>query len=311
MKKFSTGVALITAMLITAIAASIAASLATDNALDHRRTSVMLFHDQGMYVAMGAETWGRNILYEDIVDAPDTDHPGELWASELPPLPVDNGTVQGVVTGQMEDLQGRFNINRLVDAQYRENVPIREQFERLLTALEIDPSFAQITVDWIDADQNGSFPNGAEDAIYTGMIPPYRTAGQLLTNASELAALVGMTQADFAKLRPHITALPPDTKINLNTATGPVLQSLSDLLDAAQAESFIEQRENAPFEQADYRQIFDAFVEGSLRQEIGVSSNYFQLKAVVQIDTVRVTYYSVLFRSDAGVSVLQRSQGTY
>ena len=90
-----------------------------------------------------------------------------------------------------------------------------------------------------------------------------------------------------------------------------MLQSLGEQLDAAQAESFIEQRENAPFEQADYRQIFDAFVDEGLRQEIGVGSNYYQLKAIVQIDTVRVTYYSVLYRSDAGVTVLQRSQGTY
>ena len=311
MNRHSKGVALITAMLVTAIAASVAASLATDNALDHRRTTMMLFHDQGMYVALGAESWGRNILYEDLVDSPDKDHLGELWASELPALPVDNGTVQGVVTGQMEDLQGRFNVNRLIDANNAENPEIREQFERLLAALDIDISFAQIAVDWIDSDQNGSFPNGAEDPIYTGMLPSYRTAGQMLTSASEFAALVGMTQADFLRLKPHITALPPDTRINVNTATGPVLQSLSDDLDAAVAESLIEQRDSAPFEQADYRQIFGAYDLRGLEQEIAVTSNYFQLKAVVQIDTVRVTYYSVLYRSNAGVTVLQRSQGTY
>ena len=202
-------------------------------------------------------------------------------------------------------------MNRLIDVQYRENTEVREQFERLLTALEIDPRFAQLTVDWLDGDQDGSFPNGAEDAIYTGLAPPYRTAGQLLTNASELAALADMTQADFAKLRPHITALPPDTTINVNTATGPVLQSLGLNLDATVAESLIEQRENAPFEQADYRQLFDAHIDPRLAQEISVGSNYYQLKAVVQIDTVRVTYFSVLYRGNAGVTVLQRSQGTY
>lgn len=310
MKRYNRGVALITAMLITAIAASIAASLATDNALDHRRTSVMLFYDQGLYVAQGAETWARNILLEDQLDSPNEDHLGELWASELPALPVDNGTVQGVVTGQLEDLQGRFNVNRLVDEKYQESPEAVAQFERLLEALEIDRSYAQIAVDWIDPDQNASFPNGAEDSIYTGMTPPYRTAGQLLTNASELAAIVGMSQSDFAKLRPHITALPSDTTININTATGPVLQSLDQNIDASVAESLIEQRENAPFEMDTYRDTFSTYVTSGLLAEISASSKYFQLKAIVQIDNVRVTYFSVLHQEDNGVTVLQRSQGT-
>ena len=47
------GVALITAMLITALTGSLAAGLAWDNALDVRRTMVLLFHEQGMQVALG------------------------------------------------------------------------------------------------------------------------------------------------------------------------------------------------------------------------------------------------------------------
>ena len=45
------GVALITALLITALAASVASNLSWDNSLDVRRTMVMLYRDQAIQVA--------------------------------------------------------------------------------------------------------------------------------------------------------------------------------------------------------------------------------------------------------------------
>ena len=53
------GVALITAMLITAITGSLAAGLTWNNSLDIRRTMTLMLHEQGIQVALGAETWVR------------------------------------------------------------------------------------------------------------------------------------------------------------------------------------------------------------------------------------------------------------
>ena len=63
------GVALITAMLITALATLIAANLAWDNALDVRRTMVLLNNDQAIQVALGAESWVIGILQQDLQDS--------------------------------------------------------------------------------------------------------------------------------------------------------------------------------------------------------------------------------------------------
>jgi type II secretory pathway component PulK len=60
------GVALITAMLITALATLLAANLAWDNALDVRRTMVLLHRDQAIQVALGAESWVIGILHQDL-----------------------------------------------------------------------------------------------------------------------------------------------------------------------------------------------------------------------------------------------------
>jgi general secretion pathway protein K len=298
------GVALITAMLITALASMVAANLAWDNALDVRRTMVLLNHEQAVQVALGAESWVIGILHQDLEDS-ETDHLGEIWAIELPGLPIDGGEV----TGNIEDLQGRFNVNNLIDDNGKVVPESLERFRRLLVALELDPRTAGIAADWIDSNIEASFPDGAEDPIYTGIIPPYRSANQSLTSASEFAALEGMARESFNVLRPHITALPGRTNININTATGPVLQSLDENLSAADVERLLAEREIAGF--ADIQSTFSSLVTPDVLNTLDDSTNYFQLKVVVRIDTVRVTLYSVLQRGSQGsVAPILRSLGT-
>jgi general secretion pathway protein K len=251
------GVALITAILITALVSSVALSLAWDNALDMRRTMTLLYRDQAVQVAMGAESWVQSILRDDLAET-ETDHLGEIWASELPGLPVQSDVVQGELFGRIEDLQGRFNINNLIDQNGDVDELALEQFRRLLNALELDPRFAGIAADWIDANREAGFPDGAEDAIYTGLVPAYRTPNLPITHATELAALEGMDKASFDILAPHIVALPGRTGINVNTATAAVLRSLGENLSAADVESLIAEREDGGF--ADLQNTFSTLV---------------------------------------------------
>ena len=298
------GVALITAMLITALASLVAANLAWDNALDVRRTMVLLNSDQAVQVALGAESWVIGILHQDLQDS-ETDHLGEIWAIQLPGFPIDGGDV----TGTIQDLQGRFNVNNLIDENGQVETDSLERFRRLLEALEIDPRFAGIAADWIDRNAEASFPDGAEDSIYTGILPPYRSANQSLTSASELAALEGMDREIFNVLRPHITALPGRTNINVNTATAALLQSLDEKMSAADVERLIAERESAGF--ADIQTAFSSLVTPDVLNTLEETTNYFQLKVVVRIDTVRVTLYSLLQRGPQGsVTPILRSLGT-
>ena len=298
------GVALITAMLITALATMVAANLAWDNAMDVRRTMVLLNRDQAIQVALGAESWMISILHQDLQDS-ETDHLGEIWATELPGLPIDGGEVFGAV----QDLQGRFNVNNLIDANGVVDEESLEQFRRLLLALGLDQRFAGIAADWLDYDTDAAFPDGAEDSIYTGMIPPYRTANQALTSVSELAALDGMDRQTFKALEPHITALPGHTNINVNTATGAVLQSLDENMTLADVENLIAERESGGF--ADIENAFASLVTPEVVNKLEASTRYFQLKVVVRIDTVRITLVSVLQRGPRGdVTPILRSLGS-
>jgi len=298
------GVALITAMLITALASLVAANLAWDNALDVRRTMVQLMNDQAVQVALGAESWVISILHQDLEES-DIDHLGEIWAVQLPGFPIDGGDV----TGTIVDLQGRFNVNNLIDDNGEVEEKSLQRFRRLLQALEIDSRFAGLAADWMDRNAEASFPDGAEDSIYTGILPPYRSANQSLTSASEFAALEGMDRQVFRILRPHITALPGRTNVNVNTATGAVLQSLDENMSASDVEGLISERESAGF--ADIQTAFSSLVTPDVLNTLEDKTNYFQLKVVVRIDTVRVTLFSLLQRGPQGsVTPILRSLGT-
>lgn len=304
------GVALITALLLTTLAGSVAAGLAWDNALDVRRTMVLLYRDQAIQVAVGSEGWVRTILRDDATQS-QTDHLEEIWATDIPPLPIDSENVQGQIYGKLEDLQGRFNVNNLIDATGVVNQPYFEQYQRLLDALSLDPSLADATVDWLDADQNETIPGGAEDPMYTGFVPAYRTADRPISNITELSAVIGMDRISFEVLLPHVIALPGRTAINVNTASVQVLQSLGPNIDLSTAEGLVEVREGGGF--SDISGTFAPLVAPDLAQGgFSDTSEFFQLKAVVQIDTVRVSLFTVLHRvSGSGeVTPILRSLGT-
>ncbi len=298
------GVALITAMIIFALVSIVAADLAWDNALDVRRTRMLLMRDQAVQVALGAESWIASILRQDLADT-ETDHLGELWASDLPPLPIDGGDVFGVI----EDLQGRFNVNNLVAENGDVDEESLEQLRRLLTSLEIDPLFAGLIADWLDPNLDAAFPDGAEDPIYTGIVPPYRTANQPLSSIGELAAIQGMDKLTFDTLAPHIVALPGRTSINVNTASPFVLQSLGENISPGDVEGLLAEREQGGF--GDVENSFSTLVTPEVLPTLDDSTRYFQLRVIVRIDTVRITLYSVLQRGPQGsVSPILRSFGT-
>ena len=213
------GVALITAVLVVAIGTMIAVNLMWEGTLDLRRAESALAADQGLMYGQGAEAWAADILRQDLVDSPDTDHLSEQWAIELPPLPVDGGTI----TGKLEDLQGRFNLNNLIAANGMESQLVRRQFERLLNLVEIDPGLAGAVVDWLDPDTELRFPTGGEDVVYSSQDPPYRTANAMITSASELMAIAGFDRESYQRLAPYVTVLPHGTKLNVNTASDVLL----------------------------------------------------------------------------------------
>ena len=298
------GIAILTAMLAVTVGTILAVNLLWEARLDQRRTESALAADQGLMYALGAEAWAADILRQDLVDSPDSDHLAELWATDLPPLPVEGG----LIAGRLEDLQGRFNLNGLVTIDGEEDELSRLQFERLLQSLEIDPSLAGFVVDWLDPDIDMHFPTGGEDAAYGATDPAYRTPNTMITSISELMAVSGFDLEAYLRLAPHITALPIGTTLNVNTANEYVLASLSDDIDLSLAATLIDERGGADF--PDIEATFEDLIEAEMFAKIDGVSDHFLLTGTVQLGTTQLTMRSVLQRDASGVTrALFRSLG--
>ena len=297
------GVALITALLIVSLAVIISSDAVWEHQVDQRRAAAMLWGDQAFLYALGAEAWAGRILIEDAKDT-ENDHPLEIWATDLPPLPIEGGTVDGALI----DLQGRFNINNLVDGDGRTNPEAVAQFERLLDALQLERRWATITADWLDTDIDPNFPDGAEDSIYMGIDPPYRVANLPVTSVTEMMSLTEMTAEVFDQLRPHIVALPRGTAININTATGPVIQSLAEGLTESDAVAIVENRPDDGY--ADATELENQLQADALLN-VDTSSRYFRAVVRVNVGTADLTMYSLLDREGPdAVRTLLRTFGT-
>ena len=288
------GVALLTAILVVAVATIIATNLLWLSTLDMRRTGSSLAIDQELQYVLGAEAWVGDILQQDLEESPDSDHLGEVWATEIDPLPIDGGYIYGTVV----DLQGLFNLNNLVGPDGEADPIMRTQFERLLQLLEIDPLLAGVVVDWIDPDIESNFPNGGEDDLYAGMDPQYRAANGMVTTPTELMAMAGIDAEIYARLAPYVTALPMGTTLNVNTAPQMILASLSEDIDPGTAELLITERGDAEFPSV--RDSFQGLVSEDMLPRIDGVSEHFMLVGQIAIGETTLRMNSVLQRHESG-----------
>lgn len=219
--KRNKGVALITALLVVSLASTTAVSLSTHQQLDIRRTSNLINGDQAWMYAQGAEAWSKAILARDLEEN-DTDSLQDSWAQRFPPIELPGG----MMIGHIEDMQGRINLNNLVDGEKVNPVTVA-QLERLLELLELDKALVPAIVDWLDKDIEATPPDGAEDNYYIGLEHAYMTANQKMANISELRLVKGFDQKTYLRVAPFVSALPTTTPINVNTAPAAVLASLS------------------------------------------------------------------------------------
>jgi general secretion pathway protein K len=302
------GVALIMAIVMVAIATVLAVRIGTRASLDLRRTAGLIALDQAWHVALGAEAWAVEVLRKDREDS-QTDHLGERWAQPIPPLPVDGGAVRGA----LEDMQGRFNLNNLLADDGTVNESAVARLERLLEQAGADRRWARIAADWLDSDTVPGFPDGAEDGSYLSQNPPYRSANGPVTTITELMALPGMTLEEYLRIRPYLAALPVGSKVNICTASAPVLAAMIEGgTDFGDADSLLANRRNGCFPtMADLQATLSTEEFQALKPTIAESSNWFRAVTAVSIGTSELTLYSLIERNSAGGGrIVLRSTGT-
>jgi general secretion pathway protein K len=296
----SAGVALVTVMLVVALAALAATALLSSTSMSIHRTAALRDSEEGWWVAHGVEAWILGILAKD---AKDNGYDGldEAWAQPVDHLPLDEGFVRGGIV----DMQGRFNLNNLsrtVDTTHDYERQFTRLLQRALPNVQTPQGLIAAIQDWIDDDSNPG-PAGAEDSTYMELDPPYRAANQPFTVVSELLAVQGVTPEIYAALRDAVCVL-PDTKlaINVNTADARVLAALSSQVDDAKLQQWISARKDKPVTDARGLQDFEnqGVLGADAKPYLTYKTNYFQIQGEVFVGSSRVALYSLIRRPEGG-----------
>ena len=300
------GVAVITAVLVLAIAATAAATIAANHQLDMRRTENSITSSQALSYAKGAEQWAMAILARDLKDST-YDSLDEDWAIILPRFPLPGGGIEG----SLEDAQGKINLNKLWE-NGKVNPIVKQRVSRLFFLLGINPNLVEAIIDWIDPGLEPEGPDGAERDRYESLEYAYYPADQYMADISELRLIHGFDQKTYDSLLPHVTALSADARLNLNTASAEVLASLNPKINVELAKDLVKEREEEPYKQA------SDFLRHPLLQgqgitidtfDLSVTTKYFDLTTKAFIGKSQVKLTSTIYRvGGKNLKIVKRSQ---
>lgn len=253
------GMILVNVLLFVAIASGILLLMITseDGALE--RGLRMREAARAQAIARGGETSAIVALRRDAVVAPDTDNRAEPWAAlSEKGAPIDGGSFDLAIA----DAQDRFNINAL---------------------MQPDPVAAGILGKIAAAV--GMSPEQAARAA--GAI---RAAGPL----SDLRplAMLGLPRAQLTRLAGLVTALPYDSKINLNAAS-------KDMIGVLTGDPMAARRIVATRERQGYVTAADlASMNVTMPQGTGLTSNLFWVRSRVRIGDTSQQITSLIARRD-------------
>lgn len=306
------GIALITILVMVALATIIAATIAKRQTHTFENTAYLMRQNQALYYAKSAEAFLAEILVQDHNNGANVDHLQETWAQPMPVFPVEDG----FVSGELKDESGKFNLNSLLNSDGTENPQTKLFFEKLLVRVGLPAELSQAVIDWQDADDLTTGAMGAESNYYQGLPNGYLAANTQFHQIEELKQVRGFEGDKFALIAPYVSALPDTaTKININTAPALVLAALDEKIDVNTVDAALKAKQaklehfsnvNAlitmpPFD------AMDAAEKALASQIFDVKSNYFKANIEVLLSNRKRQLTSYMLRKDKSVVVYARS----
>lgn len=312
------GAALLAAMLTVALVATFASAAVWQQWRAVEVESAERQRTQARWLLTGALDWARLILREDAraghAHAP-TDHLGEPWAvplqearlstflAALPNSQSANTNIsisttpdqdqlaqQVLLSGQINDLQGRLNIANLLQGDQLDAKTVIA-FERLFDVLGL--------------------PSAELNRLTQGLLAAQRRSASAPLMPQRVAQLswLGLTPPTLQRLAPHITLLPTRTLVNLNTASEAVLYASLPSLSLSEAKRLVQGRERQPWLS------LDAFQQSlgrplSLVSSHSVNSRYFEIEGRLRMPQTTLQERSVVQRDGIDLKVLWRQSGS-
>lgn len=253
------GVALITVLLIMALALLLTGSLLRSHRLTLQGTAQHIHQVQLRQWAITAEGWAAQRL-EDASPATATNaNLAQAWAQR--PLPL---TLPGVeLRVEIEDLAGRFNLAPLLAPGRADDVALG-RWRRLLERLDI----------------------AAID------LTPLR--GREVRDTSQLRLLPGVDESSLRRLEPWVALLPVEARLNVNTAGARVLSTLEGMTES-DARGLIQLRPAEGYPDAvTFALVSGLNGRGMSAQGLAVGSRWFRVSAEVAAGRSRLRLVSDL-----------------
>lgn len=295
------GAAVVMALFIVVLCTLAVAPLIWNLFATAKTISVATARDQAEAVSRSGVDWARVILREDArVSATDT--LTEPWAVPLAESRLNeslmretgsaaNSSDQEVVlTGRLEDAQGRFNLRNLgTDNPAR--AAWLASFTKLCDLLTVSTDQRNLL-----AETLGSMFMPASDE-------PVPVAA---LRWDEFRDRYGIHEETWNQLRPYVVILPRTTAVNANTAPAEVLFAAVKELSFSDAQQLVFQRERVTFRDvADIRSALNPNITIN-NDLITVSSNYFLVEGTAQVNEALVRTQALLERRDQRVFVMWR-----
>ena len=238
------GIALIYVLLIFSMITLMATQIMTSLLLHTDKNTQYIERTQAKHYAMSAEQYVSYLLEEDFLadrkKQRQVDHEKERWNVKSLDYELDQGKVELAVI----DEQSRFNINWLM-SQGNEGKKSLQMFQNLLLTQSLDIELANKVQVWLGVSPEAL--KAAADNDYLMLLPARRAGNAEMSSVSELRLVQGITAEHYFQLAPLISALPKDTKINLNTALPEVIRSISEKITEGDALAIIEGRGDEGF----------------------------------------------------------------
>jgi general secretion pathway protein K len=286
------GVAVVMALLLTALAVTIVAGLFWQQQVQVRLVENQQTRLQQEWLMRDLTDWARLLLAEDDRQSA-VDYGGEAWARPLSAAPLVNAASTGgaMLLGTLNDAQARFNLNNLSDAG--EINPVETAvFSRLLTHLRINGQLAQNVAASIATLQRTE----------TGDIDAARMR---IWQLDDLLTIRGFTAETVNKLRDFVVVLPRATPVNLNTAPPEILAALFINMPISESMSLVADRQHAYYrDQADFAQRMQARHLSVPAAQIAFDSRFFLLHGEVRMKLATLQSRSLIERGDGRTRVV-------
>jgi len=196
------GYVLVVVLLITALLVSVSTEFLITAQTDISYITRFSDRLRAYYIARTGINLGRFILEADKRGMTDgllpknvdknIDCYQDLWAYELPEIPIENG----IVKISISDENAKINLS-ILSTEFVDRTPYYNIVQRFFMNMGFPIDFADTVIDWVDIDDSRS-PYGAETPdYYQSLTPPYKAKNDEMDSINELLLVKGFTPEIF------------------------------------------------------------------------------------------------------------------